>query len=49
MTKGKIAYLVRIPDYDEDDEIIPDSGTWELKHEVPYHSEYKTIVYFEVE
>jgi hypothetical protein len=50
--KGKIAYLIRIPDYDQDDEVIPGSGTWVLQEEKPSRYmavEVKKIVYFEVE
>lgn len=52
MITGKIAYLVRDPDYNENDEYIQDSGTWELKEYDPgYYSKenVKKIVYFEVE
>jgi hypothetical protein len=50
MISGKIAYLVQELDYDDEkDELIPNSGTWELKHEQPYYGIVKKIVYFEVE
>lgn len=52
MITGKIAYLVRDLDYDEDDKEIPDSGTWELREEDPgyyFSKNVKKIVYFEVE
>lgn len=49
MITGKIAYLVLDPDYDENDEVITDQGTWVLKYENPYYGTVKKIVYFEVE
>ena len=53
MIAGKIAYLVRDLDYDDENHrAIPDSGTWELREHDPgyYSSEnVKKIVYFEVE
>ena len=52
MISGKIAYLVRDLEYDENEEVTPDRGTWELRDNDPgYYSStnVKKIVYFEVE
>ena len=49
MTKGKIAYLVWEPDYNEEDYPIDGEGTWTFKEQEPSYGIIKKIVYFEVE